>query len=198
VTAEYTLHPDGAHERLVRVQDGREEIAGKADSSASKMLLGRSLAIREVDAGLCNGCELEIVALKQPVHDIERLGIHLGRSPRHAGHASGDRTGHPEHGAALLKTYHATPDPKVVVAAGACGSAAESFARTTPPWAADGPRPSCRCLHPGLPPAPAGVAARGSCWPVGRLGRSWDRKWTRPPGQTGDDTGLELAVGRVA
>ncbi len=84
-------------------------------------LLGRSLAIREVDAGSCNGCELEISALNNPVYDIERFGIHFVASPRHADMllVTGPVTRNME--LALRKTYDATPDPKVVVAAGACG-----------------------------------------------------------------------------
>ena len=84
-------------------------------------MLGRSLAIREVDAGSCNGCELEIVALNNPVHDIERFGIHFVASPRHADMllVTGPVTRNME--LALRKTYAATPDPKLVVAVGACG-----------------------------------------------------------------------------
>ena len=83
--------------------------------------LGRSLAIREVDAGSCNGCEIEITALNNPVYDLERLGIHFVASPRHADMllVTGPVTRNME--MALLKTYRATPDPKVVVAVGACG-----------------------------------------------------------------------------
>ena len=84
-------------------------------------VLGRSLAIRQVDAGSCNGCELEITALTNPVHDIERFGIHFVASPRHADMllVTGPVTRNME--LALRKTYDATPDPKVVVAVGACG-----------------------------------------------------------------------------
>ncbi|MFB3776472.1 MAG: NADH-quinone oxidoreductase subunit NuoB [Bryobacteraceae bacterium] len=86
-----------------------------------RRVLGRSLAIRQVDAGSCNGCELEIVALNNPVHDIERFGIHFVASPRHADMllVTGPVTRNME--LALRKTYDATPEPKVVVAAGACG-----------------------------------------------------------------------------
>jgi Ni,Fe-hydrogenase III small subunit len=84
-------------------------------------LLGRSLAIRQVDAGSCNGCEQEIVALNNPVHDIQRFGIHFVASPRHADMllVTGPVTRNME--LALRKTLAATPDPKVVVAVGACG-----------------------------------------------------------------------------
>jgi Ni,Fe-hydrogenase III small subunit len=74
-----------------------------------------------VDAGSCNGCEQEIVALNNPVHDIERFGIHFVASPRHADMllVTGPVTRNME--LALRKTWAATPDPKVAVAVGACG-----------------------------------------------------------------------------
>jgi Ni,Fe-hydrogenase III small subunit len=83
--------------------------------------LGRSLAIRQVDAGSCNGCEIEINALNNPVYDLERLGIHFVASPRHADMllVTGPVTRNME--LALLKTYRATPEPKMVVAVGVCG-----------------------------------------------------------------------------
>jgi NADH-quinone oxidoreductase B subunit len=82
--------------------------------------LGRALAIREVDSGSCNACEMEIVALNNPVYDIERFGIHFVASPRHADMllVTGPVTRNME--LALRKTYDATPEPKLVVAAGAC------------------------------------------------------------------------------
>jgi Ni,Fe-hydrogenase III small subunit/formate hydrogenlyase subunit 6/NADH:ubiquinone oxidoreductase subunit I len=122
LTAEYALHPDGTHAALLsstRVP-GVEEI-GKRIETAIQSLLGRSLAIRQVDAGSCNGCEQEIVALNNPVHDIERFGIHFVASPRHADMllVTGPVTRNME--LALRKTWAATPDPKIVVAVGACG-----------------------------------------------------------------------------
>ncbi len=82
--------------------------------------LGGSLAIREVDAGSCNGCELEIHALNNAYYDIERFGIHFVASPRHADAllVTGPLSRHME--AALLRTYAATPDPKLVIACGDC------------------------------------------------------------------------------
>lgn len=86
----------------------------------TRRLLGRSLAIREVDAGSCNGCEIEIGGLTGPVYDAERFGIHFVASPRHADLllVTGPVTRNME--MALVKTYEATPDPKLVVAAGDC------------------------------------------------------------------------------
>jgi Ni,Fe-hydrogenase III small subunit/Fe-S-cluster-containing hydrogenase component 2 len=83
-------------------------------------LFGRSLHIREVDAGSCNGCEVEAVNLSNPVYDAERFGIHFVASPRHADMllVTGPVTRQME--LALVKTYEATPSPKLVVACGAC------------------------------------------------------------------------------
>jgi Ni,Fe-hydrogenase III small subunit/formate hydrogenlyase subunit 6/NADH:ubiquinone oxidoreductase subunit I len=117
--AEYALNPDGTHARLLR--GARMEAAGRKVQREIHRMLGRSLAIREVDAGSCNGCELEINALNNPVYDIERFGIHFVASPRHADMllVTGPVTRNME--LALRKTYDATPDPKLVVAVGACG-----------------------------------------------------------------------------
>src|SRR5690242_14645136 len=97
-----------------------DQVGQKAREKIQK-LLRRSLAIREVDAGSCNGCELEIVALNNPVYDLERLGIQFVASPRHADMllVTGPVTRNME--LALLKTYRAMADPKIVVAVGACG-----------------------------------------------------------------------------
>jgi len=84
-------------------------------------VLGRALCIRQVDAGSCNGCELEIHALNNPIYNIEGLGIKFVASPRHADMllVTGPVTRNME--LALLRTYEATPDPKLVVAVGDCG-----------------------------------------------------------------------------
>ena len=84
-------------------------------------VLGRALCIRAIDAGSCNGCELEIHALNNPLYNIERLGIRFVASPRHADLLliTGPVSKNME--AALRRTYDATPDPKLVVAVGDCG-----------------------------------------------------------------------------
>jgi Ni,Fe-hydrogenase III small subunit len=84
-------------------------------------MLGRALCIREVDAGSCNGCELEIHALNNPLYNLEGLGIRFVASPRHADLllVTGPVSKHME--VALRRTYEATPDPKLVVAVGDCG-----------------------------------------------------------------------------
>jgi len=122
LTANYQLNPDGTHVRLLAcsAEDAAEK-TGRTLHAAIHKALGRSLSIRQVDPGSCNGCELEIVALNNPIYDIERFGIHFVASPRHADMllVTGPVTRNME--LALLKTFRATPDPKVVVAVGACG-----------------------------------------------------------------------------
>lgn len=95
-----------------------------------KKMFGRSLQIREVDSGSCNGCDYEINALNNPFNDIERLGISFVASPRHADMllVTGTATRNMQH--ALVKTYNATPDPKIVVAVGACACSGGIFKDT--------------------------------------------------------------------
>ncbi len=106
-------------------------LAQQVDATARRRL-GRSLAIREVDAGSCNGCELEIHALNNAIYDLERFGFKFVASPRHADVLM--VTGPVTHNMreALERTYNATPDPKWVVAVGDCacdgGLFADSYA----------------------------------------------------------------------
>jgi Ni,Fe-hydrogenase III small subunit len=92
-----------------------------------KAVFGRALAIREVDAGSCNGCEVEITGLASPVYDMERFGLHFVASPRHADMllVTGPVTRNME--VPLRKTYEATPDPKLVVAVGDCAQTCGVF-----------------------------------------------------------------------
>jgi Ni,Fe-hydrogenase III small subunit len=107
------------------------ELAAKVDRAARRRL-GRSLSIREVDAGSCNGCELEIHALNNAFYDLERFGLRFVASPRHADvlMVTGPVTKNMRE--ALERTYNATPDPKWVVAVGDCardgGIFSESYA----------------------------------------------------------------------
>src|SRR5437870_10907907 len=95
---------------------------------AARRRLGRSLSIREVDAGSCNGCELEIHALNNAFYDVERFGLRFVASPRHADVllVTGPVTKNMRE--ALERTYAATPDPKWVVAAGDCAANCGVFA----------------------------------------------------------------------
>ena len=103
------------------------ELAGRLEAT-SRRVLGRSLSIREVDAGSCNGCELEIHALNNPYYDLERFGLRFVASPRHADLLL--VTGPVTHNMAeaLRRTYNAVPAPKWVVAAGDCAANCGVFA----------------------------------------------------------------------
>jgi Ni,Fe-hydrogenase III small subunit len=109
----------------------RAELATKV-GHAARVKLGRSLSIRQVDAGSCNGCELEIHALNNAFYDLERFGLRFVASPRHADvlMVTGPVTRNMRE--ALERAYNATPDPKWVVAVGSCaangGVFAESYA----------------------------------------------------------------------
>jgi len=103
-----------------------EAICSELKTNIHKMF-GRSLNIREVDAGSCNGCDYEINALNNPFNDIERLGIRFVASPRHADLLLVTGTGTRNMQLALAKTYNATPDPKLVVAVGACACSGGIF-----------------------------------------------------------------------
>ena len=124
---------------------------------AARRKLGRSLAIREVDAGSCNGCELEIHALNNAFYDLERFGLKFVASPRHADVllVTGPVTKNMRE--ALLRTYNATPDPKWVVAVGDCAVDGGIFAGS---YAVEGGVKNVVPvdLHiPGCPPTPTAL-----------------------------------------
>ena len=117
-------------------------------------ILGRALAIRQVDAGSCNGCELEINALDNPYYNLEGLGIRFVASPRHADLllVTGPVSRNME--LALVRTYDATPAPKLVVAVGDCGCDGGIFGTS---YATRGGVASVLAVDvavPGCPPAP--------------------------------------------
>jgi Ni,Fe-hydrogenase III small subunit len=117
-------------------------------------IVGRALCIRAVDAGSCNGCELEIHALNNPLYNIEGLGIRFVASPRHADLllVTGPVSSQMEY--ALLQTYEATPDPKLVVAIGDCGCTGGVFGES---YASRGRVSNVIPVDvavPGCPPAP--------------------------------------------
>src|SRR5258706_14247261 len=116
--------------------------------------LGRALTIRQVDAGSCNGCELEIHALGNPYYNIEGLGIKFVASPRHADLllVTGPVSRHMA--TALRRTYEATPEPKLVVAVGDCGCTGGIFGDS---YATLGRVSNLIPVHvevPGCPPSP--------------------------------------------
>lgn len=115
-----------ATEPLESVDPTAVELARALEQRVAR-LLGRALAIREVDAGSCNGCELEITGLTSPVYDMERFGMHFVASPRHADIllVTGPVTRNME--IPLRRTYEATPAPKLVVAVGDCAKTCGVF-----------------------------------------------------------------------
>ena len=114
-------------EQLPRNDEPALQQVGERLKAAVGELFAGSLAIRAVDAGSCNGCELEIHALNNPYYGIERFGVHFVASPRHADMllVTGPVSRNME--AALRRTYDATPDPKLVIAMGECGANGGEF-----------------------------------------------------------------------
>ncbi len=117
-------------------------------------ILGEALAIRHVDAGSCNGCELEIHALNNPYYNIEGLGIRFVASPRHADMllVTGPVSRHMEE--ALRRTLHATPEPKLVVAVGDCGCTGGIFGESYASCGRVANVIPVDVTVPGCPPAP--------------------------------------------
>ncbi len=132
-TATFDIDPAGRatfrHEEVLRGASLAESAARLRERIRGR--LGRSLHVRQVDAGSCNGCELEIAATTNPLYDLERFGIHFVASPRHADLllVTGPVTRNME--LALQRTYEATPEPRIVVAVGACGCSGGIFGEGT-------------------------------------------------------------------
>ena len=132
------------------------QLAQSLDTAARKRL-GRSLAIRQVDAGSCNGCELEIHALGNPYYNLEGLGIRFVASPRHADMllVTGPVAKNMEH--ALKIAWEATPEPKLVVAVGDCGCTGGIFGES---YASCGKVANVIPVDvavPGCPPTPIAI-----------------------------------------
>jgi Ni,Fe-hydrogenase III small subunit/formate hydrogenlyase subunit 6/NADH:ubiquinone oxidoreductase subunit I len=169
-TAQYRLNDDGTHHRLLEAPGKPETLdtVGRQLRASIQSVLGRSLHIRQVDAGSCNGCEMEIHGLNNPVYDIERFGVHFVASPRHADMllVTGPVTRNME--LALRKTYDATPEPRLVVAVGACGCSGGIFGRN---YATCGGVDSVIPVDvyiPGCPPNPYALV-HGILLAIGRL-----------------------------
>jgi Ni,Fe-hydrogenase III small subunit len=145
------------------------ELAREVQAKTQR-LLGRAVGIREVDAGSCNGCEIEITGLTSPVYDLERFGLHFVASPRHADMllVTGPVTRNME--VPLRKTYEATPAPKVVVAVGDCARTCGVFHGSyAVAGSVDAVIPVDVFVH-GCPPEPADIL-RGILVALDRLPR---------------------------
>lgn len=182
-SAGYSLKADGTHDRLVSPtaspksqptglstsQSEPLEAIGQQIKERTAQIFGRSLHIREVDAGSCNGCEIEIVGLNSPVYDIERFGIHFVASPRHADMllVTGPVTRNME--LALRKTYDAMPAPRLVVAVGACGCSGGIFGQNYASRGGVDEVIPVDVYIPGCPPNPHallhGILAAIGRWP---------------------------------
>ncbi len=134
-------------------------MVGKRLEEAIRKRFSRSLVIREVDAGSCNGCELEIIAMNNPIYNCERFGISFTASPRFADMLL--VTGPVSHNMeiALKRTYDATPDPKLVVAVGDCGINGGIFGESYASRGGVGSVIPVDAVIPGCPPAPADLLA---------------------------------------
>ena len=175
VSAEYSLNRDGSQQSLTSIKhhgpfpaEPAVERAGRKLRETISKLFGRSLSIREVDAGSCNGCELEIVALNNPIYDIERFGIHFVASPRHADMllVTGPVTRNME--LALLKTYRATPEPRLVVAVGTCGISGGIFGKNYASLGGVDEVIPVDVYIPGCPPRPQALL-QGILMAIGRM-----------------------------
>lgn len=140
-------------------QSAEAEIAeaGIRLEEAIRRRFRRSLFIREVDAGSCNGCELEIHAMNNPIYNCERFGMHFTASPRFADMllVTGPLTINME--TALLRTYNATPHPKLVVAVGDCGCNGGIFGESYASLGGIGKIIPVNAHIPGCPPTPASL-----------------------------------------
>jgi Ni,Fe-hydrogenase III small subunit len=144
-------------EKLPPITDPEIEKIGVELEAAIRRRFQRSITIRQIDAGSCNGCELEIHAVNNPIYNCERFGIHFTASPRFADLLL--VTGPVSHNMeiALRRTYNATPPPKLVIAVGDCGCTGGIFGESYASLGGiDKVIPVDACI-PGCPPTPTAL-----------------------------------------
>ena len=154
--------------------DPELERLGERAAAEIHRLFGRSLHIRQVDAGSCNGCELEISGLTGPHYDLERFGLHFVASPRHADCLLVTGPVTVTMAEALRRTWEATPDPKLVVAAGDCARDGGLFAGSYAVVGGVGAVVPVDAVIPGCPPTPKALLA-GLLAAIGQRGRGAGR-----------------------
>ena len=139
--------------------DSDLEVLGARLGDEVRRLFGRSLHIRQVDAGSCNGCELEISGLTGPHYDLERFGLHFVASPRHADCllVTGPVTRNMVE--ALRRTWDATPDPKIVIASGDCARDGGIFGGSYAVVGGVSAVIPVDAVIPGCPPSPRALLA---------------------------------------
>ncbi|MBF0552945.1 MAG: NADH-quinone oxidoreductase subunit B family protein [Nitrospirae bacterium] len=143
--------------RSPQVDDPNIKVKGIGLEDSVKRYFRRSLTVREVDAGSCNGCELEIHAINNPVYDCERLGIHFTASPRFADIllVTGPVSANME--IALKRTYDSVPSPKIVIACGDCACNGGIFGETYASLGGIDKVIPVNVYIPGCPPTPADI-----------------------------------------
>ena len=153
---QYLLSSKIKSEKVISKTDQLEQI-GEMLSKAIKKRFSRALAIRMVDAGSCNACELEIQAINNPYYNIERFGIHFVASPRHADMllVTGPVTKNMQE--ALIKTFDAMPEPKCVVAIGDCAHCGGVFKDSYAIVNCVSDVIPVNCVVKGCPPTPTDI-----------------------------------------
>jgi Ni,Fe-hydrogenase III small subunit len=151
------FHTGIVTEPLPPITDPEIEKIGVQLEEVIKRRFRRSLTIRQVDAGSCNGCELEIHAINNPLYNCERFGIHFTASPRFADMllVTGPVSRNME--IALRRTYNATPSPKIVVAVGDCGCTGGIFGESYASLGGIGKVLPVDACIPGCPPTPTAL-----------------------------------------
>ena len=147
------------HHSSAEVMPFLVESAQEATAAVIRQKLGRSLHVRHLDAGSCNACDFEMGAMSNPVYDLHRYGIHFAASPRHADllMVTGTVTRNLEQ--ALKMTYEAMPEPRLVMACGACAAGGETYGSSYAIVGAADKVVPVDLYVPGCPPRPSAMIA---------------------------------------